>query len=156
MQVAEGLWSTPLADAEISLATAGHQAAAGDREAVARLLDLARAQARRELQARDRWFVVWPEWARFEEACVLEGLTGAFPIAALLRRRVRCACLAFLDLAARAERAAAPNSTPSLGDALEDLRVQVLLCEREWRLDDRIDASLGISRSRLSPARRRD
>ena len=144
---AEGTWTALLAGAEVSLVAAGHQAAAADRAAVVRLLGLARAEARRELAARDRWFLVWAEWARFEEACVLEGWAGALPLASLLRRHVRRACLAFLDLAARAERTIPASRTGgSLGDALEDLFVQVILSEREWRLDDRIDASLGISR----------
>lgn len=144
-----GAWPTLLATTEVSLLAADLQASAGDGDAVIRLLALARAEARRDLAALDRWFLVWPEWTRFEERCHLAGWARWVPIGALLRRRVESACLAFVQLLAKAERTCSDVAPePNLGDALEDLLVEVWRCERDWRLDDRIEASL---RSRGRP-----
>lgn len=140
-------WPTLLAVTEASLLAANVQAAAGNRNSVARLLDLARTEARRDLEALDRWFIVWPEWSRFEDACALQGWARWLPVAAVLRRGIDSVYPAFVELLAKAERTCfAPSSASSLGDALEDLLVEVWRCERDWRLDDRIDASLGVRR----------
>ena len=136
-------WPVLMAGAEVSLLAAGVQAENGEGESVRRLLRLAETEARRELRALDGWFVVWPEWARFSDACDVEGWASRLPFRRVLRHRVADARQAFTDLLGRAQRLYRRASAGAgLGDALEDLLVQVWRCEREWRLDDRIEASL--------------
>jgi hypothetical protein len=140
MSADRSAWPAPLATTEVSLVAADVQAARGDRDSVLRLLGLARTEARRDLAALDSWYLAWPEWGRFEDACDVEGWARWFPWTGLLRRHVDSACRAFLELAARAERVSSEAGTESnAGDALEDLLVAVWRCEREWTLDDRID-----------------
>ena len=124
------------------LRAARHQAAAGDSAAVRRLLGQSRREAREELVRLYGWFVVWPEWIRFDQACSLEGWSWWIRPAGLLTRRVIAAQSRLEELAGKAARLGLRAASGSdAGEALEDLLVQVWRCEDEWRLDDRIDSS---------------
>ncbi len=145
----EERWPALLATTEVSLVAADVMAVAGDGPGVRRMLELAQAEARRELGALDSWFVVWREWDSFSQACSAGGLVSWLPLTRLLRGRVATARAAFRELLAKAEWIRAGTlPDPGLGDALEELLMQVWRCEDEWRLDDRIDASLGVRRAR--------
>lgn len=141
-------WPALLSTTEAALLAAGVQADRGDAAAVWRLLRLAESEARRELCSVDTWFSIWSEWGRFADACADLGWARWLPVRLVLRSRVVAARQAFAELLPKALRTCATwGDEAGLADAFEDLLDQVWRCEREWRLDDRIDVSLRRRRS---------